>query len=123
MKGHLILISLLLLAACGKEVKKKTTNYSLSELQASGVYFISTPNNGVSIACTNTGATNQQRLTQLQSLSGSIGLNNSNTQSYTLGNSQMTVSQASMLLQQAISRLQYSSLTSQYCPAYVLGQV
>jgi hypothetical protein len=121
MKGHLILIALLLFAACGKETKKKTTSYSLSQLQTSGISFVSV-SNGVYVYCSNTGTTNQQRLNELQTFSSSIGLNNSNTQNYTIGNTTLTVAQTSSLLTKAIYQLLYSNLSSTYCPSNVIAK-
>jgi hypothetical protein len=120
MKGHLILIALLFLAACGKEKITKSSSYSLSALQSTGV---SLHDNGgyLTIICDDVSVlrTNQERLDQLMAFRDTIRLNTNDVYQY--GSVNVNRIQMSSLINEGIFVLQQSAMQSLFCPSNQLA--
>jgi hypothetical protein len=122
MKNCFVLALLVLLASCGKTVKTtKSTSYSMSGLQASGIYVTSYYQGTLSVLCSSGSSsivTNQDRINELTAFRNTIGVDSSKSLSYTYGSITLTPLQMNTLLSSAILRLQQSAnLNSTYCPA------
>lgn len=126
MKNFIFIASLIFLFSCGKvEEKKKVaqTSLQLNGLQSTGVN-LGSGTQGMQkyllVTCTNSQATNSQRLTEINKLQSSF--QSGSYVNFTIVGVEVSPSQMNTLLQQAAQTL---SMFSNYpqCPSNILASV
>ena len=125
MKGHVILLTMLLLVSCGKDngnsrsSSSSDSNSVSAQVSGTGINFeaaASGVGSRVFITCQENGSTNRQRYSELLNLRNQIGTSTQTFSGVSLDSNRMYD-----LVNQALGKLYYAPLDSTICPSSVLG--